>query len=188
MELANRPITAEVTQSKKPVLFLHNVLGIPEEKLRKLCQEDNSAERVQMTWKSKDITGDLAVAYFKSETDAYQAMKWIKAANINDKKIRTSFQLVSEPAVKITGFPESLTKSKFFQLFSAFKISRIDVLPVSVDPNSTAVVVLSNKKEAERMISFINLQNPGGFGMKANEFPIDDWCKYSLLSEPTEAH
>jgi hypothetical protein len=97
---------------KKPVLFLHNVLGMSEEKLTKLCQEENSAERVAMTWKSKDITGDVAVAYFKSEMEALQAMKWIKAANINDKKIKTSFQQVSEPAVKITG----LVISKFTKL------------------------------------------------------------------------
>jgi hypothetical protein len=169
-------VTAEVKRMKKPVLFLHNVLGISEEKLRKLCQEDNSAERVQMTWKSKDITGDLAVAYFNSDLEAYQAMKWIKSNKVNDKQIKTSYQTVSEPAVKITGFPDSLTKSKFFQLFSAFKVSRIDVLPRSVDPNSTAVVVLSNQKEVDRMISFINIQNPGGFNMKASDFPIDDYC------------
>lgn len=160
-----------------PVLFLHNVLGMPEEKLRKLCQDDNFAERVQMTWKSKDIPGDVAVAYFKSESDAYGAIKWIKAATINDKKIRTSFQHVSEPAIKITGFPDSLTKSKFYQLFSSFKVSRVDVVPLTQDPNSTAVVVCSSKKEAERMLNFINHQNPGNFGMKATDFPIDDWCK-----------
>jgi hypothetical protein len=166
---------------KKPVLFLHNVLGMSEEKLTKLCQEENSAERVAMTWKSKDITGDVAVAYFKSEMEALQAMKWIKAANINDKKIKTSFQQVSEPAVKITGFPSSLTKTKFFQLFPAFKVSRFEILPLSLDESSTAVVVLSDKKEVERMVSFINMQNPGGLNMRATDYPLDDWCKSPSL-------
>jgi hypothetical protein len=168
---------------KKPVLFLHNVLGISEEKLTKLCQEENSAERVAMTWKSKDITGDVAIAYFKSEMEAMQAMKWIKAANLNNKKIKTSFQQVSEPAVKITDFPTSLTKTKFFQLFPSFKVSRFEILS---DDSSTAVVVMSDKKEVERMVSFINTQNPGKLNMKATNYPIDDWGEtHPDLSLPT---
>jgi hypothetical protein len=92
LRFSTKPTSAVVKQEKKPVLFLHGVSGIQEEKLRRLCMEENLAERVQMTWRSKDVTGDLAVAYFKSDTEAFQAMKWIKSADIDSKKIKPSFQ------------------------------------------------------------------------------------------------
>lgn len=86
------------------------------------------------------------------------------------------FRHVAEPAVRLTGFPSKLTKSKFFELFSSFKIARVDVLPSSKD-TSDAIVVLSTKPEANKMATFVNQQNPGGYNMKAVENPVEDWCK-----------
>ena len=81
-----------VKQLPKPSLFLRNVGDVNEELLRTLCVEENKAERVQMTWKSRDITGDFAVAYFKSEEDAREAIKWIKTSTLSKKTIKPTYK------------------------------------------------------------------------------------------------
>ena len=65
-----------------------------------------------------------------------------------------------------------------FQLFPTFKIARVDVLPPYNNDPSSAIVVLSSMKEVERMIQYVNFQNPGGHDMKAVQNPVEDWCKF----------
>ncbi len=87
---------------------------------------------------------------------------------------------VAEPAVKLENFPTNISKSKFFELFKAFKVSRVDVLPSNGSESSSAIVVVSNPKEAETLVNFINTKNPGGHDFKASVSPVEDWCKSKL--------
>ncbi|CAE7575559.1 unnamed protein product, partial [Symbiodinium microadriaticum] len=173
------PVARTVKQLNKPALFLRNTSSIGEDLLRTLCVEENKAERVQMTWKSRDIVGDFAVAYFKSEEDAREAMKWIRSSNPGGQSIKPTYRELSEPAVRLSGVPSSVTSFKLQQMFTQFKISRVDLVPGSSQDTKDAIVVVSSLKEVQNLINTVRHQNPGNWEMTAEECPqFDTACDF----------
>lgn len=170
------PVSRAVKQLLKPALFLRNVSTVNEDLLRTLCVEENKAERVQVTWKSRDISGDFAVAYFKSEEDAREAARWIKSCGQDPKKtIKPSYRELSEPAVKLTNVPSSVNNQfKIQQMFPQFRISRVEIMPGASKDKSEAIVVVSSLKEVQNLVSTVNRQNPGGHGLVAESCPQFD--------------
>ena len=189
------PLTTEVKAVPRPALVLRNVTQVSEDSLRTLCVEELKAERVQRTWRSKDMYGDLAFAYFASEADAYAAIQPLRQANLGPQPVKASYREMSEPAVKISGLSDNMTSLKLEQLFSQFRIHRSDMLPIiasecgnnedeSADSSSReAVVVVSDYKEAIRLKEAVNLRKFGGVQYSAQEFNITDTSIDFVFSE-----
>jgi small subunit ribosomal protein S5 len=186
------PVSIEVKSVPRPALVIRNVAEVSEDALRTLCVEELKADRVQRTWRSKDMYGDLAFAYFSSEADAYAAIQKLRQANLGPQKIKASYREMSEPAVKISGLAEDVTAFKLQQIFSQFRIHRADILPVTdsstdedgvVLPTREAVVVVSDYKEADRMREAINLRQFDNVQYSAKEFNIADTSVDFVFSE-----
>lgn len=175
----NSPLSTAVKSVPRPTLILRNVSKVDEDTLRTFCVEDLNAERVQRTWRTGEMLGDMAFVYFTTESDAYAAIQKIKQANLGSHKIKASYKEMSEPAVKISGIAHDMTSKKLEDIFSHFRVHRIDMLPVSesgsdVDTGREAVIVVSDYKEADKLRETVNLRKFDGVQYCAEENNISD--------------
>jgi small subunit ribosomal protein S5 len=182
------PLSSEVKAVPRPALVLRNVAEVSEDALRTLCVEELKADRVQRTWRSKDMYGDLAFAYFSSEADAYAAIQKLRQANLGPQKVKASYREMSEPAVKVSGLAADMTSFKLQQLFSQFRIHRADILPVTDsgddgESSLEAIVVVSDYKEATRLREAVNLRKFGDVQYSAEECNISDTSVDFVFSE-----
>jgi hypothetical protein len=76
-----------------PSIFLRKVdrIGIAEV-LNALSGYEH--DRIQFTYRSKDVPGDLAVMYFKTEASALDCLGKIKNLRINGKKLYSSYRFI----------------------------------------------------------------------------------------------
>jgi hypothetical protein len=74
-----------------PAVFLRNVSKIGIDKVREAIAPFKH-ERLQFTYRSKDIPGDLAVVYFASEADAMNCLSKIKNIRIDHKRLYSSYR------------------------------------------------------------------------------------------------
>ena len=78
---------------------------------------------------------------------------------------------LSEPAVRLSGIPVSVSSFKLQQMFSQFRISRVELIPGSTDDTHDAIVVVSSVREMQNLVSTVKHQNPGNWNMSAEESP-----------------
>ena len=84
-----------VTITEKPLLmptiFLRNIgrIGVGEV-LNVVSRYEH--DRIQLTYRSKDVPGDLAIMYFKTEASALDCLAKIKNLRINGKKLSSSYR------------------------------------------------------------------------------------------------
>ena len=187
-------ITANIKTKPRPALVIRNVAQVGEDTLRTFCMEELNADRVQRTWRSKDMFGDLAFVYFSSEADAFVAIRKFHETHLGPHKIKASYREMVEPAVKIRGLAKSMTPLTIQQTFSQFNIHRVSVVSDSEDniDSSTlqAIIVVSDPKEARLLVETVNLRKFDGVQYSAEECNIEDTCMEFTFCEsevPTNA-
>lgn len=100
---ASNPLTvAETGPLKLPALFLRNVSKIGKDEVEKVMAEFDF-ERMQFTYRSKDVVGDLAVVYFKTQAEALACLSAIKNVRVNGKRLSSSYRETAEPGIVLTG-------------------------------------------------------------------------------------
>lgn len=175
------PLSSETKAVPRPALVIRNVTQVSEDALRTLCVEELNAERVQRTWRSKDMYGDLAFAYFTSEADAYAAIQKLRQANLGPQKVKASYREMAEPAVKVQGLDNDMTSFQVQKMLSQFRIHRVDMVPS--DSSQDAVVVVSDYKEANRLRDAINMRKFNDVQYSAIDFNISDTSVEFVFSE-----
>lgn len=149
-----KPSSIKVEELKKPCLLLHGGGKIGVDKLRTILIDDNKAERVQLNYTTKDITSDVAIAFFKSESDALQALEKIKGLKVDDVKLNGTYRELAEPAIKISGLGPDMSTFQINETIAEAtptKPIRIEILE-SNSTDTVAHVVFSSPKEVTKVM------------------------------------
>ena len=157
----------------KPSLLLHNVSKIDDEQLQGLVKAHN-AIRIQRTFKSSDVYGDVAVVYFHSKQDAYSCLSDVKANwrskmsnDGNAVRVSATYRDMNEPAVEINLPAEDMNENDLKKHLSDFRIQRVIMSSSGSKQQRTAVVIVSTPKEAQSLCDRVNLVKVGNFNLTA---------------------
>jgi small subunit ribosomal protein S5 len=174
-------IASEPKETKKPALFIRNVVKVGEEKIKKVLS-NLSCERLRINFHAKDTLSNLGVAFFATEEAAFLALSKLKTTLIDGEKINASYREVSEPAVTIHNLPSHFDEEKVFELFALYKPVRVEMLE-SVSGVS-ALVVLGGLKDVDLAASAFNRRVIDGKQVAISSTPVNDICiDISMLQE-----
>jgi len=118
------PVSLSVQHVPRPCLFISRVSRIPSTDLELLTNGTDGplakAAVVRRPMRTKDIPGDLLVAYFNSKADAYEALLYLKNTSFTGIRLAATYKYVTAPlcptalcsqARKIAGFFPDMTRS-----------------------------------------------------------------------------
>lgn len=127
-----------------PTVFLRNVSKIGKTEVENAISQF-PFERIQFTYKTKDLLGDLAVVYFKTQADALSCLSAIKNVRLNGKRLSSSFRETAEPGIVITGLDISF-EGDADEVMRMFK--DLDPVHYVVKSRTEMVIVFRNEKDA----------------------------------------
>lgn len=139
------PFTVSAAEPVKiPALFLRNISKIGKTNIEGLMSEYDY-ERIQFTYKSKDVLGDLAVVYFKTQDDALSCLKAIKNKRIEGKRLSSSYRETAQPGILLTGLDLS-SKADAEEIMR--KYADIDPVHCVMKSRGELVIVFRDIKDA----------------------------------------
>ena len=155
---------SSVRSVAKPSLLLHGVGKVDDESINRVVAAHNG-QRVQRTYRSADVYGDVAVVYFDSKKDAYSCLGELKSARIGGQKIGATYKDLVEPAVEIS-IPSDVDETVLRSHLTSFRIVRVVIQEAPVaGKKRTAVVVVSTPKEAQTLCDRVNMSKVGAFNL-----------------------
>jgi hypothetical protein len=164
--------TFQVTPSKPlklPSIFVRNVSKIGIAEVEKVFAEYEH-DRIQFTYRSKDIPGDLAVVYFKTVSSALNCLKQIKNLRVNGKRLSPSFRETTEPAILLS----DVTIKKDEDIDGILKFFNA-LNPVYHEVRgSEVVVVFRDHKDAETALMLAKRLKVNDKAVSAQANPIHD--------------
>jgi small subunit ribosomal protein S5 len=134
---------------KKPAIFIRQIAQTTSGTVTKLLTELGAVRVQEMNYRSEQVPGDLAIAYFNSEEAALLAMKKLKVVTLDGKKVHTTYKETSEPAFHISNLPLDASVEEVSRLLLQNYITPIDIKLVRKETTSGAVVILGYPKAVD---------------------------------------
>ena len=165
---------------KKPSLFFRKIPDSCDPQDLKNLVAENGASYFHRSMKSRDLLGDVAVAYFPTEEAALNAMKNMKNVMLDGKKkMSISFREMSEPALKIHNLPGNASLEDVQGMLASYfvKPTRVQLLNSGVSANGDidALVVFGSAKDAQQAsVIFRNKHVGNGRILTCSDSPIND--------------
>lgn len=165
--------TFQVTPSKPlklPAIFVRNVSKIGIADVEKVFTEYEH-DRIQFTYRSKDIPGDLAVVYFKTVSSALNCLRQIKNLRVNGKRLSPSFRETAEPAILLSDV--SIKKDEDIDGILKF-FGSLSPVYHEVRGTSEVVVVFRDNKDVETALMLAKRLKVNDKAVTAQANPIHD--------------
>lgn len=84
-------VLSDLTPSSNPALFIRNTDGLTKDQITTLLRKLNPT-RIGISNRSEHVLNDLVVAYFDSSSDAQSALRTLKGATYEGKRLSVVYK------------------------------------------------------------------------------------------------